>query len=147
MVLVDSNVIFDLWDEDAMWRAWSNAQILNLGLNDDLAINAIVYAEISSRFNTKAGLDRQLEKYPLSLLSIPREAAFIAGKAYLQYRKSGGTRSSILPDFVIGAHAFVLGATILTRDAPLPDLLSIDSANHAVILPSRPCAILRGWFG
>ena len=116
MVFIDSNVIFDLWDKDPLWAPWSQTQILKLGVMNDLVINPIVYAEVSPRFNSRAALDRTLETYPLILLSLPREAAFQAGQAHVKYREAGGTRTSTLPDFFIGAHALVLNCPLLTRD-------------------------------
>ena len=116
MIFVDSNVVFDIWDRDPVWFSWSEQQILNLTLLDELAINPIVYAELSPRFNSRNHLDEALQSFPFLLLGIPREAAFRAGLAFLQYRKQGGTKTNVLPDFFIGAHAAVLGAPLLTRD-------------------------------
>jgi hypothetical protein len=87
-----------------------------MSLVDELAINPIVYAEISARFATSVALDQRLEDLGLIVLSIPRRAAFLAGKAFVQYRRLGGTKGNVLPDFFIGAHASVLGCPLLTRD-------------------------------
>jgi hypothetical protein len=81
-----------------------------------LAIDPIVYAEISPRFSTSAHLDEKLEDLGVIVFGIPRRAAFLAGKAYVQYRRQSGTKSNVLPDFFIGAHAAVLGCSLLTRD-------------------------------
>jgi len=116
MIFVDSNIVFDIWDRDPAWFSWSQQQILNLTLLDELAINPVVYAEVSPRFNSRNRLDEALQSFPFLLLGIPREAAFRAGLAFLQYRKQGGTKTNVLPDFFIGAHAAVLGAPLLTRD-------------------------------
>lgn len=116
MILADSNVILDIWDNNPVWYAWSSEQLRKLSLVDELAINPIVYAEISSRFSTSGALDQKLAELGLALLTIPRNAAFLAGKAYVQYRRNGGTRTNLLPDFFIGAHAFALGCPLLTRD-------------------------------
>ncbi len=83
----------------------------------ELAINPIVYAEISARFSTPSALDGKLTDLELDVLDLPRPAAFLAGKAYAQYRRRGGTKSNVLADFFIGAHAAVLGCPLLTRDA------------------------------
>lgn len=116
MVIVDSNIIFDLWDQDPVWAPWSVQQLRTLSASHDLAINAIIYAEISARFSSQANLDKTVNNLGLIISDIPREAAFLAGKAFLQYRRKGGIRSSVLPDFFIGAHAASLHCAILTRD-------------------------------
>jgi predicted nucleic acid-binding protein len=116
MILLDANVILDIWDRDPAWFIWSRDQLRDLSLVDELTINAIVYAEISARFPTSAALDEKLENLGVIVLSIPRRAAFLAGKAFVQYRRLGGTKGNVLPDFFIGAHAAVLGCPLLTRD-------------------------------
>jgi predicted nucleic acid-binding protein len=116
MVIVDSNIIFDLWDQDPVWSPWSAQQLRSLSTAHDLAINAVVYAEISARFSSQAKLDKALDELGLIVLEIPLDAAFLAGKAFLQYRRQGGNRTSVLPDFFIGAHAASLRCEILTRD-------------------------------
>lgn len=116
MILLDANVILDIWDRDPTWFIWSRDQLRNMSLVDELAINPIVYAEISARFATSVALDQRLEDLGLIVLSIPRRAAFLAGKAFVQYRRLGGTKGNVLPDFFIGAHAAVLGCPLLTRD-------------------------------
>lgn len=116
MILLDANVILDIWDRDPVWHTWSRDQLSRLSLIDELAINPIAYAEISARFSTSAALDQKLEDLGAIVLSIPRRAAFLAGKAFVQYRRQGGTKGNVLPDFFIGAHAAVLGCPLLTRD-------------------------------
>jgi predicted nucleic acid-binding protein len=116
MVIVDSNIIFDLWDQDPVWSPWSAQQLRSLSTAHDLAINAVVYAEISARFSSQAKLDKAIDELGLIVLEIPLDAAFLAGKAFLQYRRQGGNRTSVLPDFFIGAHAASLRCEILTRD-------------------------------
>ncbi len=115
MILVDANVILDVWDRDPAWYVWSRDQMRRLSTMDDLAINQIVYAEISARFSTSDALDEKLNDLALIVESIPRKAAFLAGKAYLQYRSLGETKNNVPPDFFIGAHAAVLGCPLLTR--------------------------------
>jgi hypothetical protein len=116
MILVDSNVILDIWNTDPQWHVWSRHQLRKLSLLHQLAINPIVYAEVSVAFATPAALDRKLSDLGINVENIPRGAAFLAGKAYLQYRRLGGTRTNVLPDFFIGAHAAVLACPLLTRD-------------------------------
>jgi len=116
MILLDSNVILDIWDFDPAWHAWSSGQLRKLSLLHELAINPIVYAEISTRFATLAALDGRLEELGLVVLNIPRDAAFLAGKAFVQYRRSGGQKNNVLADFFIGAQAAVMRCPLLTRD-------------------------------
>lgn len=116
MILVDSNVIFDVWDRDPVWVNWSTQQLRELSRQHDLAINSIVYAEISARFTTQPKLDAAVEELGLMVLEIPREAAFLAGKAFAQYRRRGGPKTNVLSDLFIGAQAAVLGCDLLTRD-------------------------------
>jgi predicted nucleic acid-binding protein len=116
MILVDSNVILDVWDPDPVWHAWSSGQLQNQSLLHELTINPLIYSEISVSFATISGLDKKLEELEISVLNLPRRAAFLAGKAYLQYRRQGGVKSNVLVDFFIGAHAAVLGCSLLTRD-------------------------------
>jgi predicted nucleic acid-binding protein len=116
MVFVDSNIIFDMWDHDPIWEPWSRSQFLRLSLLEETAINPIIFGELASRFGNRANLDQALESLRLILIGIPREAAFLAGKAFVEYRKRGGMKTGVLPDFFIGAHAAVMSATLLTRD-------------------------------
>jgi predicted nucleic acid-binding protein len=116
MVFVDSNIIFDMWDHDPVWEPWSRSQFLRLSLLEETAINPIIFGELASRFGNRANLDQALESLRLILIGIPREAAFLAGKAFVEYRKRGGMKTGVLPDFFIGAHAAVMSATLLTRD-------------------------------
>lgn len=117
VVLVDSNVILDVLTEDARWLAWSAEALARTAEADVLVINPIIYAEISVRFERIEELEEAL---PASLFRrdpLPWEAGFLAGKCFLAYRRSGGSRRSPLPDFYIGAHAAVRSMTLLTRDA------------------------------
>jgi hypothetical protein len=116
MVIVDSNIIFDIWDRDPKWSAWSAQQLRAISASHDLAINVVIYAEISARFSSQAKLDKAVNELELILFEIPREAAFLAGKAFEQYRRRGGIKSNALPDFFIGAHAASLHCDLLTRD-------------------------------
>jgi len=116
-VLVDSNVWLDVFAEDPAWEAWSAAALAAATDAGPVVMNAIVYAEISQRFSDVAALDALLPSHLVHREPIPWPAAFLAGKAYLAYRRRGGTRHSPLPDFFIGAHAAVAGYALLTRDA------------------------------
>jgi len=117
LILVDTNVILDVISDDPDWADWSQAQLDALALNDDLAINAVVYAELSIAFARIEELEDSVSAAGFRLLDVPREALFLAGKAFLSYRKQGGTRNGVLPDFFIGAQAAVMRLPLLTRDA------------------------------
>ncbi|MBV9533320.1 MAG: type II toxin-antitoxin system VapC family toxin [Bradyrhizobium sp.] len=116
MILVDSNVIIDVLSQDAAWRSWSEAALADAADHDEVAINPIIYAEISSGFATMAALDAALGVGEFRRLPLPYAAGFIAGQAFVEYRRRGGVRTSPLPDFYIGAHAAVAGFCLLTRD-------------------------------
>jgi predicted nucleic acid-binding protein len=117
MILVDSNVIIDVLTQDPTWRQWSEAALSDAADRDEIAINPIIYAEIASGFATMADLDRHLGIDAFRRLPLPYEAGFIAGRAFVEYRRRGGVRTSPLPDFYIGAHAAIAGLKLLTRDA------------------------------
>ena len=117
MILIDTNVLLDLVTDDPNWAAWSQAQLEAAALRDDLAINAVVYAELSISFQRIEEVDAVLDTTGLRLEPIPRPALFLAGKAFRQYRQAAGTKTGVLPDFFIGAHAAVAKAPLLTRDA------------------------------
>jgi predicted nucleic acid-binding protein len=116
MILLDSNILLDFWGADPVWQSWSSGQIRKFSITDQLAINLIVYAEISVRFSSPAILDQTLEELGVTVLAIPRAAAFLAGRAHLDYRRNGGSKGNVLADFFIGAHAAVLACPLLTRD-------------------------------
>ena len=116
-VLVDSNVILDITQSDPRWSAWSAVAIERCLDEGVLVINPIIYAEVSIRYRTVDEVERAL---PVDLYyreRLPYDAAFLAGKCFVTYRRRGGMRSSPLPDFYIGAHAAVRGYRLLTRDA------------------------------
>lgn len=115
-LLVDSNVILDLFLNDPQWADWSETTLNQYGASNELAINPIVYTELSIGFNRIEELEDAVERAGLHLLEMPKEALFLAGKVFLQYRKNQGTKSSPLPDFFIGAHAAVLDVALVTRD-------------------------------
>lgn len=117
MVLVDTNVLVDVLQDDPQWAEWSIGQLRAQARVHALAINPIVYAELSLSFSTVEALDSVVARMELVLHEVPRPALFLAGKAFAQYRRRGGVKTQVLPDFVIGAHAAVLGCALLTRDA------------------------------
>ena len=114
--LVDSNVILDLVTDDAKWFEWSAEALARVANESTLAINPIIYAEISIGFRTIEELESLLPAGDFRRLDLPYEAAFLAGKAFLAYRRRGGGKARPLPDFYIGAHAAVAGLRLLTRD-------------------------------
>jgi predicted nucleic acid-binding protein len=116
-VLVDSNVILDIVSEDEEWLDWSGAMLSKFAEEGALVINPVIYAEVSIYFDRIEDVDEALPTDFFRREPVPWEASFLAGKCFLRYRKSGGTRRSPLPDFFIGAHAAVQGYTLLTRDA------------------------------
>ena len=116
MVLVDTNVILDIFDQDPVWVDRSIRQLNILYLTQQLRINPIIYAELSGSFATPADLDQRLSSLRLGVEYIPREAAFLAGKAFVRYRQQGGTRTNVLADFFIGGHAEASKASLVTRD-------------------------------
>jgi len=116
-VLIDSNVLLDLMSEDARWFSWSAAAVERAADSFRLVINPVIYAEVSARYSRVEDLDAALPKTIFDREAIPYEAAFLAGKSFLAYRRQGGTKRSPLPDFLIGAHAAVAGYQLLTRDA------------------------------
>lgn len=116
MTFVDTNVLLDLVTDDPNWADWSIAQLEAASLNGPLLINDAVYAELAARYARIEDLDAFLEAAGLQMAAMPRAALFLAGKAFTQYRRSGGMRPGVLPDFFIGAHAAVVRLPLLTRD-------------------------------
>ena len=117
MLLVDTNVLIDVLEDDPEWADWSIAQLRAQSRVHPLTINPIIYAELSLTFSRVEALDDTVENLGLKLVELPRPALFLAGKAFAQYRKQGGKANNVLGDFFIGAHAAVLGCPLLTRDA------------------------------
>jgi predicted nucleic acid-binding protein len=113
--LVDSNVLLDLFTADPRWCDWSETQLADALDRAETLINPIIYAEISIGFERIEELERALPD-ELAREALPWEAAFLAGKSFLEYRRRGGPKRSPLPDFYIGAHAAVTGRALLTRD-------------------------------
>jgi predicted nucleic acid-binding protein len=115
--LVDSNVLIDVFDEDSEWRDWSDAMLTRCARRGPLVINPIVFAEVAAGFDSIDDVEAALPPSYLRREPLPWEAAFLAGHAFVQYRRRGGGGTAPLPDFYIGAHAAVAGHTLLTRDA------------------------------
>lgn len=128
-VLVDSNVLIDLIDPAGAWHEWSSRQVVALMNADEaLVINPVIYAEVSIPFDDPTDVEALLA--PMIQEPLPFPAAFVAGKAFVAYRRRGGARTSPLPDFFIGAHAATARHRLLTRDAAryrtyFPDLALI----------------------
>jgi predicted nucleic acid-binding protein len=115
-VLVDSNVLLDVAYGDPRWAPWSSTALAAIADEAVLVINALIYAEVSIRYATIEAVESAMPTSLYRREEIPHEAAFLAGKAYARYRERGGRRRSILPDFLIGAHASIAGYRVLTRD-------------------------------
>ncbi len=114
--LVDSNVLLDVLTEDSAWFDWSSEAIESRAERSVLVIDPIIYAEVSIRFERIEDLEEALSPAMFRRDALPWEAAFLAGKCFVRYRRSGGVKHSPLPDFYIGAHAAVASMTLLTRD-------------------------------
>jgi predicted nucleic acid-binding protein len=117
MTLVDSNVLLDVVTDGEAWADWSQGQLEKAASSGPLVINDVIYAEVSTRYATVEDADAMLRDLNIDLAAIPRNALFLAGKAYLRYRSAGGLRTGVLADFFIGAHAAVTRLPLLTRDA------------------------------
>ena len=115
-VLVDSDILLDVFLDDPQWGTWSEVQLSNYGASQHLYINPIIYSEISIGFSRIEDLEHTLEEGGFIMLPLPKEALFLAGKVFLKYRRRKGTKRSPFPDFYIGAHAAVEDLTLLTRD-------------------------------
>lgn len=115
-VLVDSNVLLDFLNDDPAWSDWSTEALKRYEAESELVINPVIYAEVSVQFAQVTELDDLLPTSRFRRDELPYEAAFLAGKSYLAYRRRGGERRSPLPDFYIGAHASVHQMRLLTRD-------------------------------
>jgi predicted nucleic acid-binding protein len=117
VTLVDTNVLLDLVTADPNWADWSIAALEAASLRGSLIINDVIYAELGIRYDQIELLDEFVAEAELTMLELPRPALFLAGKAFAHYRKAGGTRNGVLPDFFIGAHAAITQLPLLTRDA------------------------------
>ena len=115
--LVDSNVLLDILTEDPDWLDWSASALARQADAGPLVVNPLIYAEVAARFERIEDLEEALPVEYYRRDALPWEAAFLAGRCFVKYRRAGGRRRSPLPDFYIGAHALVSGLTLLTRDA------------------------------
>ena len=116
MLLVDTNVLVDVLEDDPEWADWSIGQLRAQSKIHRLAINPIIYSELSLTFSTVEALDRAVDDLGLAVIEIPRPALFLAGKAFVRYRRQGGKKQNVLADLFIGAQAAVSRYPILTRD-------------------------------
>ena len=114
--LVDTNVVLDVVIQDEVWLLWSLKQLQAAADRGSVVINDIIYAELCGRYDAQEQADQVVRQLYLNVVSLPRPALFAAGQAHRRYRSRGGPRDSLLPDFLIGAHAFVEGWTLLSRD-------------------------------
>ena len=117
MILVDTNVLLDIATNDANWADWSVEQLDAAVARGPVVINTVVYSEFSVGYGRIEDVERLLKDVDIGWADVPREALFLAGKAFQQYRRQGGSRTGVLPVFFIGAHAAVSGMTLLTRDS------------------------------
>jgi predicted nucleic acid-binding protein len=115
-MLVDTNVLVDILEDDPDWADWSIKQLQMQSRVHRLSINPIIYTELSLTFSSVEALDEAVTDMDLRMLEIPKAALFLAGKAFIQYRRNSGNKSNVLGDFFIGAHAAVTGLPVLTRD-------------------------------
>ncbi|WP_337875674.1 type II toxin-antitoxin system VapC family toxin [Elioraea sp.] len=116
MTLVDTNVLLDLVTDNADWAEWSQRQLEAAAVRGPVLINDVVYAELSVGFLRVEEMNDVLAAAQVEVAPIPREALFLAGKVFQRYRAGGGSRTGVLPDFFIGAHAAVAQLPLLTRD-------------------------------
>jgi hypothetical protein len=108
--------LVDVFENDPEWADWSVAQLRAQAQIHRLVINPVIYAELSLAFSAVEALDDALAALQIPLIEIPKPALFLAGKAFMQYRRKGGTKTNVLGDFFIGAHAAVARLPLLTRD-------------------------------
>jgi predicted nucleic acid-binding protein len=116
MIFVDTSVLLDVLTGDSHWAERSQIALDEASSQDELGINPIIYAELSAYYPTILDVDSVIGELPLKYFEMPRSALFLAAKAFQKYRKRGGTKINVLPDFFIGAHAAAEGAALLTRD-------------------------------
>jgi hypothetical protein len=115
-VLIDSNIILDVLEDDPNWADWSESTLERYSNSHQLCINEIVYSEVSIGFARIEDLESAMARAGFGILQIPKEALFLAGKIYLKYKANKGRKVSPLPDFYIGAHAAVFNLKLMTRD-------------------------------
>ena len=138
MLLVDTNVLVDVLQDDPQWADWSIQQLRGQSQLHELTVNPVIYAELSLMYESLEALDQTLSSMGIGFRETPRAALFLAGKAFARYRREGGAKHNVLPDFFIGAHAAVAGCCILTRDVrryrsyfPTVELLTPETGGSA----------------
>lgn len=117
MTFVDTNVLLDLLKDDPLWARWSERQLEIAAANGPLMANEVVFAELCIGASSVEDAEAMLAAAGVQIATSPKPALFLAAKAYVAYRRRGGSRTGVLPDFFIGAHAAIVGAPLLTRDA------------------------------
>lgn len=117
MVLVDTNVLVDVLEDDPAWADWSVRQLRAQAQVHELIINPVIYSELSLAFESVQALDDAIDDMGVDLKEMPRPALFLAARAFVKYRRGGGGKANVLANFFIGAHAAVIGCAILTRDS------------------------------
>ena len=117
MILFDTNVLLDIATADPVWLAWSEKQFRSAAAQGPILINPIIYAELAPAFASAADLDRWLDPAVFQRLPLPYTAGWLAAQAFLKYRRSGGAKTSPLPDFYIGAQAEIESRILVTRDS------------------------------
>ena len=116
MIVVDTNVLIDVAQINPLWADWSLEQLQIQGTVHELVINPVIYAELAVNYSSREKLDAEMARLDLDFQELPRLALHLAGQAYGRYRRQGGTKLNVLPDFFIGAHAAVSRCAVLTRD-------------------------------
>ncbi|MFA5966099.1 MAG: type II toxin-antitoxin system VapC family toxin [Sphingomonas sp.] len=116
MILVDSNVLIDVTADDPLWREWSVVRLADAAAQGEVAIDQIVVAEVGPSFDSLDRFRQRLDMLGIVIVPMTEDAAFLAGQAFRRYKAGGGAAKMILADFLIGAHAVTLDATLLTRD-------------------------------
>ena len=116
MILVDSNVLIDVAADDPVWREWSVVRLADAAARGEVAIDQIVVAEVGPSFGSLDRFRQRLDMLGIAIVPMTDDAAFLAGQAFRRYKAGGGAAKMILADFLIGAHAVTLDATLLTRD-------------------------------
>jgi predicted nucleic acid-binding protein len=116
MIFVDTNIIIDLGEDGSQWQAWSLQRLAEAISRGPVVINAIVFAELSSGYKSTEALESYIAGLGLTIEPIPRPVLFRAGQVFAKYRRSGGPKLNVLPDFFVGAHAEHLEVPLLTRD-------------------------------
>src|SRR5258708_2098214 len=114
MIFVDTNILIDVVENDPIWADWSQQQMRSAAVLGQVAINDVAYAELAIGYQSPDDLEAMIVRLRITVLPIPRIALFIAGRAYQRYRSEGGIRTGVLPDFFLGAQAFVAGAQLIT---------------------------------